>query len=161
MQPQTNPYIEALTEEQRKQNNLNTRRHKFSVHGLYMEGRPIQEERYDVARIYCKQNHIEFILRDFYTGMPEDCEYVERLPAFHIYYDDEWMMTFYDGKELEPRLQEIIEGVKAEKKRRWYHFTFLGLPTPFGLPTPLRLPTIAALHFPRTSRVLTSTPTTR
>lgn len=120
---QTNPYIEALTEEQEKQNNLNTRRHKFSVHGLYMEGKPIQEKLYDVARIYCKENHIEFILRDFYNGMPEDCEYVERLPAFHIYYEDEWAMTFYNGTELESRLQQIIKEVKMKKKRNSWNYT--------------------------------------
>ena len=155
VQVQTNPYIEQMITEQNCQSNLNTRRHRFSVHGLYMERKPIQEEFYKSAQLYCKQNYIPYELREFYNGFPEDCEYVERLPAFHIYYDDEWMMTFYDGRELEPRLQEIIEGVKAEKKRRWYHFTFS------GLLAPLRLMTIAPLHFPRTSRLLTSTPTTR
>ena len=117
MQPQTNPYIEALTEEQRKQSNLNTRRHKFSVHALYMWEKPIREEFYDKARTYCKQNHIEFVLREFYTGMPEDREYVERLPAFHIYYEEEWVMTFYNGNELESHLQQIIEEVKIEKRK--------------------------------------------
>ena len=159
MKPQTNPYIEAATEEQRKQNNLNTRRHKFSVHGLYMEGKPIQEKLYDVARIYCKENHIEFILRDFYSGMPEDCEYVERLPAFHIYYEDEWAMTFYEGNELESRLQQIIEEVKIEKKKKWFQFTFPSLLTIPTLPT---LPTFRRSRSSRRTRAIASSagPTT-
>jgi len=147
LQVQTNPYIEALTEEQRKQNNLNTRRHKFSVHGLYMEGKPIREELYDVARIYCKENHIEFILRDFYSGMPEDCEYVERLPAFHIYYEEEWAMTFYNGDELESRLQQIIEEVKIQKKKKWYQFSFPSLPS---------IPTLRLSRFSRRTRPIAS-----
>jgi hypothetical protein len=122
MQVQTNPYIEALTEEQRKQRNLNTQRHKFSVHGLYMEGKSIQEKLYDVAQFYCKQNHIEFILRSFFDGFVEDREYVERLPAFQVYYEDEYVRTFYKAEDVESILQEVIEGLKKEKKKNtWSH----------------------------------------
>jgi hypothetical protein len=116
---QLNPYIEGHLHELDKKANLDTRRHKFSVHGLYMWGKPIKEEAYDSAKQYCKQNHIEFVLRDFYEGTFEDRECVERLPAFHVYYEEEYMKTFYNGDEVESILQEIIEEIKAEKKNTW------------------------------------------
>ena len=142
---QLNPYIEGRLHELDKKANLDTRRHKFSVHGLYMVGKPIKEEAYDSAKKYCKENHIEFILRDFFNGMPEDREIVERLPAFHVYYEEEYMKTFYEGNELESILQEIIEITKAEKANnkiswtRWMslHLT-LSIPTiRFSRRTPL------------------------
>jgi hypothetical protein len=142
---QLNPYIEGRLHELDKKANLDTRRHKFSVHGLYMWGKPINEEAYDSAKKYCKENHIEFVLREFYQGMVEDREIVERLPAFHVYYEEEYMKTFYEGNELESILQEIIEITKAEKANnkiswtRWMssHLT-LSIPTiRFSRRTPL------------------------
>jgi hypothetical protein len=137
---QLNPYLEANLAEAKKKTNLDTRRHKISVHGLYMWGKPIKEEAYDSARMYCKQNYIEFVLRDFYTGTFEDREVVEHLPAFHVYYEEEYMKTFYDGDELESILQEMIEEMKekkadskitwSRKMQRWMSLQFtVSLPT--------------------------------
>jgi hypothetical protein len=150
---QLNPYIEGHLHELDKKANLDTRRHKFSVHGLYMWGKPIKEEAYDSAKKYCKQNHIEFVLRDFFNGMPEDREMVERLPAFHVYYEEEYMKTFYEGDEVESILQEIIENIKSEKKNTWTN-AFLGwMPFRFTV----SMPTIR----PSSRRILTSTDLTR
>lgn len=121
MESNINPYIEASIAETKKQDNLNTRRHKFSVHGIYIWGKSIKEEAYDSARIYCKQNHIEFIMRDFFDGFIEDREIVERIPAFHIYYEGEYKRTFYKGNELEDILQELIEEMKENKRDSWSH----------------------------------------
>jgi hypothetical protein len=149
MQGQVNPFIESRNEEKRKQRNLNSHCHRFSVNGLYMWGKPIREELYDHVRNYCKRNHIEFVLRDFHSGISEDCQYVERLPAFHIYYEEEWVMTFYESIEIETRLQQIIEEVQLEKKTQWFQFTFPNL-----------LPTTTWLRLPRTTSRLTAAPTT-
>jgi len=66
-------------------------------------------------------------------------------------------MTFYEGNELESRLQQIIEEVKIEKKKKWFQFTFPSLLT---LPT---LPTFRRSRLSRRTKAIASsagTPTT-
>ena len=111
---QLNPYII----EHLKQNEINELMIKYAsqllVDGIYLEGKPIKEEIFHSVRIWCSENHVQFMIREFYGGFDEDREMIERLPAFNIYFKDEYEKTFYLEDSVEEEILKILP--KKEKK---------------------------------------------
>jgi hypothetical protein len=59
----------------------------------------------------CKQNSISFLGREYNSRIyNEDCEYITRLPAFHIYKNSVYVGTFYEGENF----FQIIESDSIE-----------------------------------------------
>uniref|UniRef100_A0A6C0BJR8 Uncharacterized protein n=1 Tax=viral metagenome TaxID=1070528 RepID=A0A6C0BJR8_9ZZZZ len=111
---QLNPYII----EHLKQNETNALMIKYAsqllVDGIYQEGKAVKEEVFDSVRIWCSENHVQFMIREFYGGFDEDREMIERLPAFNIYFKDEYEKTFYPEDSVEEEILKILP--KKEKK---------------------------------------------
>ena len=110
---QLNPYII----EHLKQNETNALMIKYAsqllVDGIYQEGKAVKEEVFDSVRIWCSENHVQFMIREFYGGFDEDREMIERLPAFNIYFKDEYEKTFYPEDSVEEEILKILP--KKEK----------------------------------------------
>jgi hypothetical protein len=102
------------------------------VDGIYQEGKPIKEEIFHSVRIWCSENHVQFIIREFYGGFEEDREMIERLPAFNIYFKNEYKKTFYPEDSVEEEILKIFpqkenpnkknEKSKKIEKKSWKQF---------------------------------------
>jgi hypothetical protein len=105
---QLNPYII----EHLKQNEINAIMIKYASHllvdGIYQEGKPVKEAVFDSVRIWCSENHVQFMIREFYGGFEEDREMIERLPAFNIYFKNEYKKTFYPEDSVEEEILKIL-----------------------------------------------------
>lgn len=69
---------------------------------------------------FCLKQGIPCVIRPFSHAYEEDKEEVVRLPAYHVYYQNEYEMTFYRGdcpnaalKEIQERSQECSWAWKA------------------------------------------------
>jgi hypothetical protein len=124
----TNPFIEqsVLLGQERKL--LIKHAHKFSVDALYNWGKPIKEEVFDMMRIFCAENHIQFEIRAYNSEVyVEDREEVTILPAYNIYIEDEFETTLYPNPDCATQLRALI--LKQEKPRKkkptpWFSWTF-------------------------------------
>jgi hypothetical protein len=114
---QLNPYII----EHLKQNETNALMIKYAsqllVDGIYQEGKPVKEEIFDSVRIWCSENHVQFMIREFYGGFEEDREMIERLPAFNIYFKDEYKKTFYLEDSVEEEILKILPKKENPNKK--------------------------------------------
>jgi hypothetical protein len=114
---QLNPYII----EHLKQNETNALMIKYAsqllVDGIYQEGKPVKEEIFDSVRIWCSENHVQFMIREFYGGFDEDREMIERLPAFNIYFKNEYEKTFYPEDSVEEEILKILPQKENPKKK--------------------------------------------
>ena len=63
------------------------------------------------------ENGIVFRIEPFSSGVEEDREYVLRLPAFHVYYKEEYESTFYPEDSVRTVLLECIASLKP---KRWW-----------------------------------------
>jgi hypothetical protein len=114
---QLNPYII----EHLKQNETNALMIKYAsqllVDGIYQEGKVVKEEVFDSVRIWCSENHVQFMIREFYGGFDEDREMIERLPAFNIYFKDEYKKTFYPEDSVEEEILKILPQKENPNKK--------------------------------------------
>jgi hypothetical protein len=105
---QINPYII----EHLKQNETNALMIKYasqlSVDGIYQQGKSVKVEIFNPVRIWCSKNHVQFMIREFYGEFEEDREMIERLPAFNIYFKDEYEKTFYPEDSVEEEILKIL-----------------------------------------------------
>ena len=70
------------------------------------------------VRELCISEGIAFKIRDYCSRTyHEDCEYVERLPAFHIYLDKKYEQTLYPHTLYKDSILSFIDSV-AEKERQ-------------------------------------------
>ena len=104
----TNPFIESYVANSHYQVLLKRYAHKLIITGLFDSSKPVREEQFDDARIYCKTHHITFKLEEFNSGIEEDREMVVKLPAFHLYLDTEYEMTFYLDQPFSTVLQDFL-----------------------------------------------------
>lgn len=113
---QLNPYII----EHLKQNETNALMIKYAsqllVDGIYQEGKSVKEEIFDSVRIWCSENHVQFMIREFYGGFEEDREMIERLPAFNIYFRNEYEKTFYPEDSVEKEILKILPQKEKNEK---------------------------------------------
>ena len=129
----TNPFIESYVANSHYQVLLKRHAHKILIIGLYDWSKPIREEQFDEARIYCKTHHITFKLEEFNNGIEEDREMVVKLPAFHLYIDTEYEMTFYLDQQFSTVLQDFIVrqfDSRSNPKRSSWSFTLPKLSIP-------------------------------
>ena len=103
-----NPVLRTHLEDDEFKMKLSSIRYRIRIDALYHWEKPIVESLFDPIRNFCKQNHLHFILRPFNTLNEEDRLYVSKLPAFHIYYENEYEMTFYTDQSVETILKEYI-----------------------------------------------------
>jgi len=104
----TNPFIESYVESSNYHVLLKRYAHKLMIVGVYHWSKPVREEQFDEARLYCRDHHITFKLEAFNNGIEEDREMIERLPAFHLYVDGEYALTFYPEQILATVVKDYI-----------------------------------------------------
>jgi hypothetical protein len=129
----TNPFIESYVANSHYQVLLKRYAHKILIIGLFDSSKPVREEQFVEARMYCKTNHITFKLEEFNSGIEEDREMVVKLPAFHLYLDTEYEMTFYLDQPFSTVLQGFIVkqfDLRSNPKRSSWLFTFPKLSFP-------------------------------
>ena len=96
MQPHTNPFIQAVIDTADEELILKRWRWKFQIEAVYDWNKPPKEEVFDQARMFCRDHHFQFIVREFMQGIVEDREIITTLPAFHVMFgEDEYERTFY------------------------------------------------------------------
>jgi hypothetical protein len=111
---ETNPYIVQHIEFKEQEKRILLASHRLEVEGIYPWGRHANEALFESVRRYCNSHRIEFGLREFKSeAFWQDRECIVQLPAFHIYYDEEYRKTFY----LEDSPVAAIEEVLNEEKR--------------------------------------------
>ena len=78
---------------------------------------------FDSVAAFCLENGIVFRIELFSSGVEEDREYVLRLPAFHVYYKEEYEATFYPEDSVKKVLLKCIDRF-TPKKIEWPSFKF-------------------------------------
>ena len=124
-----NPVIENYVESSHYHILLKRYAHKFMITGVYHWSKPVREEQFDEALLYCRDHHITFKLEVFNDGIEEDREMIERLPAFHLYVDEEYELTFYPEQKVESVVKDYITNhldKRSNPKKKSWVFT---LPT--------------------------------
>ena len=58
---------------------------------------------------FCLQEGIPCVIRPFSHGREEDKDEIIRLPAYHLFYKDEYELTFYPGDCPAATLEEVRE----------------------------------------------------
>jgi len=92
----------------------------FHIVGLYKNR--LSDTVFDSVAAFCLENGIVFRLEAFSDGIEEDREYVLRLPAFHVYYKEEYQSTFYPEDSVKKVLLACI--AEFTKKTSWFSFKF-------------------------------------
>ena len=100
---------------------LDKYRRDFHIVGLYKNR--LNDSVFDPVAAFCLENGIAFRLEAFSDGVEEDREYVLRLPAFHVYYKEEYEATFYPEDSVKKVLLGSISGF-TKKTPWWPSFNF-------------------------------------
>jgi len=116
---QTNPYIlEHIAFKEQKQAIMKASR-LLEIEGVYHWSKPLKEEVFDSVRIFCAAHHIEFGIRMFNSdAFWQDRECLTRLPAFHIYYKDEYEKSFYCEDDPAIMIQEVLRDFKNQSQKQ-------------------------------------------
>lgn len=118
----TNPYIEQTLELRRETQLLIKHAHKFTVNGIYDYEKPAKEEIYYDMMGFCKENHIYFSLHPFNPlGSEEDREMITRLPAYHVYINEEYEATLYPGPTCTSELKALVIAQEKDRpiRKKW------------------------------------------
>ena len=124
---QTNPYIIEHLDFKEQEKTINLASHLLEVEGVYYWNRPPLEELFDRVRIFCANHRIDFGIREFNSdAFVQDREYITRLPAFHIYYKDEYEKSFYGDDDPAIMILEVLREIRGgkPKKKGWLSFSF-------------------------------------
>ena len=124
---QTNPYIIEHLDFKEQEKTINLASHLLEVEGVYHWNKPPLEELFDRVRIFCAQHRIDFGIREFNSdAFVQDREYITQLPAFHIYYKDEYEKSFYGEDDPTIMILEVLREVRGGKpeKKGWFPFPF-------------------------------------
>ena len=120
---ETNPYIIQHLEFTQQEKEIKVASHLLEVECVYSEGKVLRDEVFDGVRIFCAEHRIAFSLRPFNSdAFAQDREYITKLPAFHIYYKDEYEKSFYPGEDPATQIQQVLREMKAydkPKKSAW------------------------------------------
>jgi len=118
---QTNPYLVANTVYTREQTNLIRYAHKFHMVGVHARNKLFPDDFQEVA-IFCRINHIDFRYEEFSDGVYEDAEFILKLPAVQIYYENEYEKTMYLEEDIAKVIQGILQEIKGQiavTKKSW------------------------------------------
>jgi hypothetical protein len=116
MNPTTNPILQGVIESAERTRLLQRHRFKLSFEAVYNWEKPLKEEIFDNIRTYCHRNSMNFMIRPFNNVMEEDREYIEKLPAIQVYYEDLWDATFYLDSDFETSLFALLAERDTPKK---------------------------------------------
>lgn len=110
---QLNPMVDTEPEkEQEKQ------RYPFHIVCVYEDAEnndfPIIHE----VRSYCAENHLTFVARQYDCNRYQEDIYINRLPAFHIFYKKVIMDTYYFDIDPVHRIQIDIWAYEDEMKAK-------------------------------------------
>jgi hypothetical protein len=123
---ETNPYIVQHLEYTQQEKEIKLASHLLEVECVYQESRPLAEEVIDSVRIFCAEHRIEFGLRPFNSdAFIQDREHITKLPAFHIYYKDEYEKSFYPGSNPAVEIQLLLKEIRdytSPRKKKWFTF---------------------------------------
>ena len=116
---QTNPYItEHIIFKEQEQEIMKASR-LLEIEGIYHWNKPLKEEAFDSVRTFCSIHHISFGIRVFNSeAFWQDRECLTQLPAFHIYYKDEYEKSFYCEDEVAIMIQEVLREFKNPLHRQ-------------------------------------------
>ena len=119
---QTNPYIIEHLDYREQEKEILMASHLLEVEGVYAEGK-LNDAIFDAVRIFCADHRIDFGLRIFNSAaFIQDRESITKLPAFHIYYKDEYEKSFYPGDVPATQIQDMLREIKhydKPKRTRW------------------------------------------
>ena len=118
---ETNPYIIQHLEFTQQEKEIKLASHLLEIECVYSEGKVLRDEVFDGVRIFCATHRIYFGLRIFNSdAFVQDREYITKLPAFHIYYKDEYEKSFYPGEDPATQIQELLREIRVDTKaKRW------------------------------------------
>ena len=120
----TNPYIEGYLETLGEKEDMLRRAHKLTIYGIYQWDKPIHEEIFDPVKSYCKERNITFHLREFDSEHnEEDREEIIKLPAFQIYKEGEYVLTFYPHDNYKGIIRDQVR-IPCIPKKVWSFPTF-------------------------------------
>ena len=111
---QLNPYIIEHLEQRKTNEKMIRYASQFKIEGIFQENRPFKDV-FDSVQIWCSENHVPFEIRFFDSDIFwEDREMIERLPAFNIYFRDEYESTFYPEESVEKHVLKIIDSLSTK-----------------------------------------------
>lgn len=123
---ETNPYIIQHLEFTQQEKEIKLASHLLEIECVYSEGKVLRDEIFNGVRIFCAEHRISFGLRPFNSeAFVQDREYITKLPAFHIYYKDEYEKSFYPNEDVAKEIVELLRFIK-QKPAKWKWFS---LPT--------------------------------
>ena len=122
-----NPYISAHIEQMKLKDLLIRHASYMLILGLAKSEETVNDSVYDSVSTYCNHNHIEFKVNLFTSGIREDSEFVTKLPAYHLYYKEEYETTFYPEDSIDTVLLKFFESLKP-KKKKWFPFFNFTIP---------------------------------
>jgi hypothetical protein len=118
----TNPYIIEHLDYKAQEKEIMIASHLLEVEGVYAEGK-LNETVFDLVRIFCANHRIQFGIRIFNSAaFIQDRECITKLPAFHIYYKDEYEKSFYPGDDPAVQIQYMLNEIKnynKPKRTQW------------------------------------------
>ena len=116
---QTNPYITEHIAFKEQEQEIMKASHLLEIEGIYHWNKPLKEEVFDSVRRFCATHRIEFGIRVFNSeAFWQDRECLTQLPAFHIYYKDEYEKSFYCDDEAAIMIQEVLRDFKNQSLRQ-------------------------------------------
>lgn len=121
MQPITNPFLQANAELLHEKEIMTRHAHKLYIVGLCKSENNYDPSDYSSVYNFCKQYHIEFDIQPLTPGIEEDSEYVTRLPAYHVYCNENYECTFHNEDSISATLISLFIKPKA-KKTNWISY---------------------------------------
>lgn len=116
---ETNPYIIQHIAFKEQEQEIKKASRLLEIEGIYHWNKPVNEEVFDSVRAFCAHYRIEFGIRMFNSdAFWQDRECITRLPAFHIYYKDEYEKSFYCEDDPAVMIQEVLRETKESKKSK-------------------------------------------
>lgn len=116
---ETNPYIIQHIAFKEQEQEIKKASRLLEIEGIYHWNKPVNEEVFDKVRAFCAYYRIEFGIRMFNSdAFWQDRECITRLPAFHIYYKDEYEKSFYCEDDPAVMIQEVLRETKESKKSK-------------------------------------------
>jgi len=103
-------------------------RKDFEIVGLYKNR--LEDRVFDTVIEFCRKNSVAFRLEPFSSGVEEDRECVVKLPAFHVYYKEQYMTTFYPEDSVGKVLVGCVAKIKKEiaaGKLSWFRMPTFSL----------------------------------
>jgi hypothetical protein len=126
MQARTNPFLLANAELANEKEMMTRHAHLIYIIGLCKSENNYDPSDYSTVYNFCKQYYIEFDIQALSSNIEEDREYVKRLPAYQVYYRDEYECTFYNEDSISQTLVNLFTKPKPKKINWMSYFSFTG-----------------------------------